>query len=58
MLILTAPVHGVTIGTGAHPNHDSARDIAATRALQYLRAHGIPDDPGAQWPLHMPSIFF
>jgi len=57
MLILTAPVKGTVIGTGAGLRIDSAQNIAATRALQYLRAHGIPDNPGAQWPLHMLSIF-
>lgn len=36
-------MHGVIIGTGANPSLSSAQEIAATKALQHLRAHGIPD---------------
>ena len=60
MVILAAIVNSVIIGTGTGNAVAPVIRIAATRALQYLRANGIPDGPlpGTQWSLHDPPIHF
>ena len=60
IVILTALVDGVVIGTGTGNAVAPVMRIAATRALQYLRANGIPNGrlSGTQWSLHDPPIYF
>lgn len=43
ILTLTAPVRGVVIGTDSGTTKASAKRKAAMQALQYFRAHGIPE---------------
>jgi hypothetical protein len=43
ILTLTAPVRGVVIGKGSGTTIASAKRVAAVRALQYFRTHGIPE---------------